>query len=453
MKIVRLQSENVKRLRAVEVIPDPNGSLVVIRGENGAGKSSVLDSIAYALGGRDIQPPMVIRDGQDKAQVVVDLGDLVVERRWTANDRTYLEVRGKDGATHKSPQALLDKMVGSLAFDPLAFMRLPTTKQAETLRELVGLDFVTLDTTRQQLFEERTIVNREGKALKARYEAMPAVEAPSAPVSIDELLVEQAGLLAQKEENERTRRSAQEAEAKRKAAEAGLAKARTAVEDLERQIAHAREAVTGWEKALEREIAAQMEIQSVVAALTDPDIADVYRRIKSAQATNDAVRREQERDQLGAELETKRKESAALAEKIAAIDATKATQLATAKFPVPGLSMDDVGLTLNGIPLEQASSAEQLRVSLAMGLALNPTLKVLLIRDGSLLDQANLGLVGEMAAAAGAQVWLEVVGKGGVGVVIEDGQVESTHTESPPPTNGTKAPAPQPKGKQAKAPF
>jgi hypothetical protein len=109
------------------------------------------------------------------------------------------------------------------------------------------------------------------------------------------------------------------------------------------------------------------------------------------------------------------------------VDAGKTEKLAAAKFPVDGLSFDETGVTFGGLPFEQASSAEQLRISVAIGIALNPKLKVLLIRDGSLLDADSLKLVAEMAADSDAQVWVERVDDTRkVGVVIEDGSVVET---------------------------
>ncbi len=93
-------------------------------------------------------------------------------------------------------------------------------------------------------------------------------------------------------------------------------------------------------------------------------------------------------------------------------------------MPVPGLGFSETEVTLNGIPLSQSSSAEQLRVGLAIAIAANPNMKVMLIRDGSLLDEDSLRLVEESAKAAGAQVWIERVSSTGCTVVIEDGQVK-----------------------------
>jgi hypothetical protein len=144
-----------------------------------------------------------------------------------------------------------------------------------------------------------------------------------------------------------------------------------------------------------------------------------------AEGINRRVRANQSRKELAARLEAAKALSKQFTEGIDGLDEQKRALLAAAAFPVPGLSIDEETVTVDGIPFEQLSGALQLRVSVAMGLALNPTVKVLLIRDGSLLDEENLGMVAEMAAEAGAQVWLERVGAGQeVAIVLEDGTVK-----------------------------
>src|SRR3990167_8121669 len=105
MKIVKFSAENVKRLRAVEIVPE--GNTVVIAGLNGAGKTSILDAIWLALGGGAATKatPRPVRDGQKTAHVTLDLGDLVVTRRWTGDGKSTLKVEGAAGTRYTSPQA------------------------------------------------------------------------------------------------------------------------------------------------------------------------------------------------------------------------------------------------------------------------------------------------------------------------------------------------------------
>ena len=139
LTIVELRASNVKRLVAVTIRPDHQGNLVVLGGANGAGKTSVLDAITMALGGREQIPPEPIRRGAEHAEIVVDLGEIVVRRTFTAAGGGSLTVSNKEGARFQSPQTLLDKLYGTLSFDPLAFARQDPKTQAETLRKLLGL--------------------------------------------------------------------------------------------------------------------------------------------------------------------------------------------------------------------------------------------------------------------------------------------------------------------------
>ena len=152
MKIIKLKAENVKRLEAVTITPD--GNLVVIGGRNAQGKTSVLDSITYALAGALSHPDRPIRDGEDKAKIVCELDDLIVTRTFTPKGGSLI-VSNKEGAKYASPQAMLDELTGKLTFDPLAFSRMPPKEQVNTLKSLVGLDFSELDAKRQALYDER----------------------------------------------------------------------------------------------------------------------------------------------------------------------------------------------------------------------------------------------------------------------------------------------------------
>jgi hypothetical protein len=119
-----------------------------------------------------------------------------------------------------------------------------------------------------------------------------------------------------------------------------------------------------------------------------------------------------------------------MTDELIAIGALKSKQIAEANFPVPGVTFGDDGILVNGIPFAQASSAEQLRIAVAMGLSANPKLRIILIRDGSLLDETSMTAVAEMAEKYDACVWMERVGEGKeVTVVIENGRVKEDRTK------------------------
>lgn len=415
-KIIKLQAEHVKRLRVVEIKPD--GNVIVIGGRNGQGKSSVLDAIEYALGG-DPDDPMPVHRGEAKAKVVVDLGDLVVQRTFTAEGGTSLVVRNKDGQKQNTPQAILDSLTGRLSFDPLEFARQKPDKQAETLRALVGLDFAAHDKSRDAIFSKRTEVNREVKQYEARMVKMPQHgDAPAAEQSAAAILGQQRDASNKNVDNGKVRHAAV---SKRGAATSAMA----AVAETERRLAALQADLERQREAAKNLDASATAAEQAIASLKDEDLSVFEKQLVDVELGNQKFRDNAQRAEVVRQFKNKTAEAETLTSELEALDSKKRQLTTEARYPVDGLLFDTAGgVTLGGIPFQQCSSAEQLRVSVAIGIALNPKLRVLLIRDGSLLDEDSLKLLSELAAKADAQVWLERVGTdAATSVVIEDGAV------------------------------
>jgi energy-coupling factor transporter ATP-binding protein EcfA2 len=428
MKIIELRAENVKRLQAVQIRPD--GNVVTISGRNGQGKTSVLDAIAGALGGKEVHQPEMIRRGAGSAHVILDLGEYEVVRRWNAETEhmkgsTTLEVRSKDGAKFPSPQTMLSKLFNTMCLDPHGFLRLERQKQLFLVKQLVKLDTSELDSRRQAVVERRTEAGRQVADLARQLEQRPAAAGASLKrVDVGELLDEQKRRQEQKTANDKLRAAAQMAAQAVSVVRDSIPGLGREVERLERELAAAKARLKDAQQEEQRLVTAKVEAFDRVEQLVDPDVSEVYRQIKNAEATNEAVRQAEERVKLELDLQKRREEHHILDAEVSRIDGEKATAIAAAKFPVEGLGFGIDGLTWEGLPFEQASAAEQLRVSVAMAIALNPKLRVMLVRDGSLLDSQSLQLLAELAEKADVQVWIERVAEGGaVGVVIEDGLV------------------------------
>ena len=167
MKIIKLKASNIKRLTAVEITPD--GSVVKLTGKNASGKTSVLDAIFWAMSGtRNIQEKP-IHEGQTKASIKLELGELTVERKFNSKGTT-LRVTKQNGSPLTSPQKILDELIGNLTFDPLLFSKMAPKEQFEELRSIVTIDgnIDELDEKRLASFTRRTDVKRQFKELEAQ---------------------------------------------------------------------------------------------------------------------------------------------------------------------------------------------------------------------------------------------------------------------------------------------
>lgn len=435
MNITKLVAENIKRIKAVEITPD--GTLTVIGGKNGAGKSSVLDSIAYALGGERLVPSEPIRAGESEGKVVVDLGDLIVTRKFkrekidtsTSEEKTRstLVVTNKDGAKYPSPQALLDKMLGQLTFDPLAFSRADPKDQDKILRRVVNLDVSAFEKRRADAAMQRAMLKKQVATKQAQLQAMPKHEGvPAEEISFAEI----------REEMKR----ADEYRVLAEEAELAVSNARRVLDDrhrdaseckrdcerLEKQLEEERRRLTNINVLLdkdERDLDAK-QITAQAARAVVPDIKAISDRMTELDLLNKKIR-DNARYQVAAQVINQDNEQIELLDnEIIAADGGKRLALEAAVFPVPGLGLADGGVTFGGRPLEQASTSEQVRISVAIGIALNPTLKVLLIRNGNLLDRDSIAAVTKQAEAAGVQVWMEYITESadGVAVMLVDGE-------------------------------
>ena len=435
MKITKLTISNVLRLTAVEI--NPAGGLVVIGGENGQGKSSVLNSIAMSLGGGAEISAVPIHRGEHKGHVITEIGeddgikrptDLIVTRAFSENGPARLEIKTRDAAVKTSPQGLLDKLTGKLAFDPLAFTKLEPKDQRATLVRIVGLDFTKLDADRKTAFEQRTGKNSEVKSAEARLASQPVcVGAPAAEVSTAELLKELTAAQTHNQQKSVRDRAVTDAD------HAVSERTRT-IKEIRDEMERLQAKLTQFQGYLATEQEAAKTARAHAAAFTPVDETPIRARITGASEANKQVQQNAARRQTQDELSARRKEADDLTHKIEAIDAQKAGALAAAKFPVPGLAFDEQGVTFNGLPFGQSSGAEQIRVSVAIAAALNPKLRVILVRDGSLMDEKSLALLGSLAAQYQLQVWVERVGAGKeCSVIIEDGSVSEVRDYRPEP--------------------
>ena len=429
-KIVRFSARDVLRLSAVEITPE--GNVVTLGGENGAGKSSVLNAIQMALGGKRLTPKRAIREGAEQAEVVVDLGDIIIERVITAAGGDRLVVKTPEGATYPKPQETLNKLFNAIAFDPLKFANEDEGEQAETLRRIVpGLDFSADDKRSRELFDERTVVGRDIKAMQARLNAMTAhPDVPANEISVADLAAELDRRLELLDQKVALHNIVGEAQNAVGAAEDAITKSVAYIERLERELAEAKAALEGWHRARASAADKVEDATAAYDAFVVPDPQEVRDQLATVETTNRKVRENGERAKLAQSLEARQAKYAELTKGIDEIDASKAARLKAAAFPVPGLSLGAGGVLFdsgNGggpVPFAQASKAEQIRVSFAIAIAMNPDLRVAFVRDASLLTDKSLALVAQLAAEHDFQVWIEDARTTDpAAVIIEDGHV------------------------------
>ena len=404
MKIIGLQSTNIKRLKAVELKLDGKGELIIVSGKNAQGKTSLLDSIWMALGGTKTVPKKPIREGATEAEIVLDIkGEKMsfqVKRTFTEKDN-YLTITNEEGAKYSNPQEMLNYLIGNLSFDPLAFTRLTNKEQIKQLMDITGLDFEKDDEEIKELREQRTVVGREGKALvKIEDEAMPGVEksASIGEVSVAELSDKYHEAVNRKYEYDKRVRRYTEID--------------TEIDELTKKL----------------EVLNKEKTDLSHSAVPDDDLLKMKEELDNVESNNETFREAKALLEAHDKYTAKKKEYEGMTDDIKVKEDAKAKKLAEAKMPIDNLLWDEEGVKYDGIPFDQLSGAEQLKVSMAIAMATNPKLRVVLIKDGSLLDKEGLESIMHLAKEKDFQIWCEKVDDSGeMGIYIEDGIVKKNN--------------------------
>lgn len=415
LKVLELHVENYMRVRVVDISPE--GVIQIVAGDNGAGKTSVLNALFAALRNaalnKEVKKP--IREGEDHALVRLEIGEIVngekkveyiVTRNWTPSGTTLKLEAGKDnGARYPKPQETLDGLMSKIAFDPMAFIQLKPDEQVDELLKIVKFDInvEALDIEARDMYEERTEIGREVKSLKGQLDGFGEVEeAPAEKVSVTDLLAKHQKMSRQIQEDALALQSHLRLVDEIKALEAALIIKRN-------------------------EFAKSDGFRTDTPTLADTDA--VQTEIESAEATNDKVLRNIYRADIKSELEIKEGNYKLRSDRLDEIEKEKQDALERAKFPIDGLGYvkneKEKFVTFNDIPISQISMSEQIRVSLSIAMSGKPELRIAEIRDGSLLDDKTLAMIEEMAKDGEWQLWIERIGdKDANAVVIEDGMVK-----------------------------
>lgn len=432
LTVVSLTTENYQRIRVAHVRPSLTG-LVLVRGENGEGKSSLIGSVLDALGAEKSKLP--ITEGAHKSVTVVDLGSLVIRKRYKRDSggkaKASVTIETADGSkVSGTPAAVLKELRGFFA-DPVAFLELPADEQVKVVLGVLGLaeDLAILEAKHDGSYDRRRDFGRDAdQALKAAEEIRAEVSLLGLPSAKRSLEVLAEALDAANAHNstlaalDATRINLVQ---RGKEVADRIPVICSRIEELQGQLD---EANAEKDKAEKQRDDTLTEYRSTIAELTD------VAPMPTAEITNEMLAHEADAKTAGKrELLTNAEATAAKAveahEKeelaLAAVREEIAELLGAVKFPIDGMTYDHEHkvLRIGVVPFAQASQAERIKAAAAIAMAGNPRLRVIFAREGSLLDHKSQMQLAQIAEANGFQLWLEVVDSNpdGAGIWIEDG--------------------------------
>lgn len=426
VKITALQAENVKRIKAVQIEPAPTG-LTIVGGNNNQGKTSVLDAIAWALGGEKYRPAAAAREGAvspPHLRVALSNG-IIVERKGKNGSLTVTDPTGQ-----RSGQQLLNAFVEPLALDLPRFMQASDKDKADTLLNIIGVgDALTgLDREIKALYDRRTVIGQIGAQKRhAAEELTEYPDAPSEPVSAIELIQQQQEILLHNADNQRKRMKLAQLEEQEK-------QLGRRVQELSQEL----------EMVEHRLTAVQQDVQNAtktVAQLQDESTAELEQSIRNVEEINRQVSANLAKSKAQDEAERYAQEYTALTEQIKAKRTARMDLLNGADLPLTGLGVEDGALTYHGKHWTDMSGSDQLRVATAIVRRLNPNCGFVLLDKLEQMDLATLQEFGAWLQAEGLQAIATRVSTGGeCQIIIEDGRVADGDPATAPDEPAPQAP-------------
>ena len=415
IKINSLELDDVKRIRAVKLEPTENG-LTIIGGKNNQGKTSVLDAIAWALGGDKFRPSGAAREGSTvPPHLKVKLSNgIVVERCGKNSDLKVTDETGKRGG-----QQLLNAFISSFALDLPKFMESSSKEKANVLLQIIGVGdkLFEYDRDENKLYNRRLEIGRIAEQ-KAKYAAeLPEYDnVPKEVISPSELIKQQQEILARNGENQRKRDRAQQLKSAYSNISSRIEMLRSQLAELEKQ---------------QSDIAEDLRIAELSAAeLHDESTDELENNIRNIEAINIKIRSNLDKEKAEMDAKQYKDEYDSLTTQIENIREERRRLLDNAPLPLPGLSVENGELTYNGAKWDCMSGSEQLRVSAAIVRKLNPECGFVLMDKLEQMDIDTLNEFGAWLESEGLQAIATRVSTGSeCSIIIEDGYVKSDNTQ------------------------
>ena len=408
MKITKLISKNILNLKAVEI--DTDGNMMIISGKNEAGKTSVLESIFMALTGK--LPKKPIREGEETGIIKINTDtNLTITKtivKHADSFKTSLKIENSEGLVYTKPQQMLNSIIGELTFDPLKFANMRPAEQRGLLLEIMGVDLDAIESKKKSVYDERTAVNRQYNDFTSQLKFLDT----DSFSNIDDEGVDTKKLARDLNIVNEQIRNAEIANKEHFYAKRTLSEFEDKIKKMQ---IHLEECKKNVENTIKYCVNTEpLEIQK----------KEILTKIESASEINSLINTKKEYQKTLENEARLKKASDNLTKELKNIDSEKVKLIGESNLPVPGLLVFESGVMLNNIPFDQLSSAQKLKISMRLAIAMNPKLRIIKINDGSLLDKNSMKIIEEIAIQQDFQIWIEIVDEtGDLGIYIEDGNI------------------------------
>ena len=422
-RISELHVSNIKRIKMVDITP--KNDLVILEGDNAQGKTSVMDSIAYLLGGARLIPNEPIRKGETEGFAQAIIGDFEITRKWSNPHVSYLKIKTKEGMSPGNPQTFLNERIGSFSLEVAELMNMTKDERIEVFKRITGLNLEDLTQKQKKLtdlrYDDKKLLERSQGELK-NYEDLPDIEEG---FDFDEL---------QKERKEK-----EDANDKYREKEAHITELIDTESSIQIDIKEGLEKIKLLQKEIDDIQKANEEKRKTFEAISQDnaretkelesmdywDLSQVDGKIKKSVDMKDLKFKHDRKGEIAVEIEKYTKKIVKHNKDLDAVKDERTKRISDSAVPVESVEFDGESIRYKGVEFKECSTAERIEMSIAIGIKENPKIRILLIRDGSAIGKATMERVMQLAKDNNFQIWIERVKETkGNEIYIEDGMIK-----------------------------
>jgi len=404
MKIWELESENFKKLNVSLAI---NGRSVTVTGKNESGKSSFIDAIFKTLTGEKVKgSPVQLGKNSAKNKVLIrkDNGETITVEKTFSDGKTSLTVKLNGSQNVKSPQTFLDTTLGQISFDPLVFVNKTPLEQKRFLMDLLNINLDEFEERKRKLLDELQQINNDLTTVSGELESLPLLDKKYEFIDSSEAVKENEKINLLKVESARIDNLISQSNIR-------LETLNKQNSEYEIQIRDLRMKIDANTKSIKDGTAYLLKLNKDKDKIVIPESSDLETQIKEINKNNEYYRTQQDRIAKQREFESIETMKVDMLGKIKAIEKERNKKLSEIEMPVKGLEFIDTGLSYNGLSLteDNISTSRIIEIGIRIAIAMNPNLRIMQIKDGSLLDKDMLKTIKDICKDKDYQLFIEKV--------------------------------------------
>lgn len=429
MSSIILKQVDIQNIKQITKLTEEftSGNIYLVRGGNEKGKTTFLNAIMSLLG-KNEDADVMIQSGKTsgliRGKFDKDGKEIQVILEYSVGKKRKLSIIFPDG-TESSKVDDLKKLFAYQHVTAEEYIELSETKDGRRKQRDILLSLLS-DGNRaaynvaceqyELKYKERTEIGRQLDTLESMMIGVALTEEEEAQLSKKENIIKQLAKLEEEKSVIKTAVDTKNAKIQQRDMYLeSIESKKKEIQQMKDEIEAAQKAIALNEQLIKEQETLIDEITSEISDVDEAKLEALSIRINNGRALRDKIISLESKSKLASENVTKLKElkesKEDLTKRLDKLQETKKNIISLVDMPVKGLSIDDDGLTYNGLPFNKNQIATSVSMEVAIGilLAINKNTPIITIGRAESFDDSKIENLNKLAKERNCEFFLERV--------------------------------------------